>query len=294
MNDDGVNMKHFASWGRWLVAAPGSLIALAFFATSAMADQPHPWQMWSQEPATPVMAEIDGLHTTLTWIMTAIVIFVLILLIYVMWRFNEKRNPVPSKNSHNTLLEIAWTGIPVLILVGIASPSLSLLFYMDKAQDADITIKAIAHQWYWSYEYPDHGDFTFDAFIKEKDDLAEGEPRLLTTDTQVVVPVDTTIRILTASDDVIHSWAVPALGVKIDSVPGRVQESWFKIAKEGTYYGQCSELCGVNHGFMPIMVQVVSKEEFATWAAEQQAALDGPGNSPMIVLSDTETREQIQ
>ena len=167
--------------------------------------------------------------------------------------------------------------VPVIILLIIAVPSFRLLYYTDRVEEADMTLKAIGHQWYWSYEYPDHGDFTFDAIMLEDDELEEGQPRLLATDEAVVLPVGAKIRLLTTADDVIHSWAIPAFGVKMDSVPGRVNETWFQINREGTYYGQCSELCGTLHGFMPIMIEAVSQEEFDAWveyAREEFASTD--------------------
>jgi len=194
-------------------------------------------------------------------------------------RFNAKRNPVPSKNTHNTLLEILWTAVPIVILVIIAIPSMKLLYYSDKTQNYDMTLKVTGHQWYWSYAYPDQGDFTFDSILVPKEDLKEGQLRLLTVDNRVVLPVDTDIQVLITSDDVIHDWAVPSLGMKVDATPGRVNERWVRIDQEGTYYGMCSELCGVNHGFMPIQVEAVSKEAFAEWvkkAKEEFASSDRP------------------
>lgn len=278
------------NWKRGMTRLFGTVLALGLTAAVlpavALADQPKPWQMGFQEPVSPVMAQIIDLHDFITWIMVAVVVLVFAVLAYVMVRFNEQRNPTPSKKAHNLPLEIVWTVIPIIILVIIAGPSFRLLFFMDKAQDAEMTIKAIGHQWYWSYEYPDHGDFTFDAYIKDEEDLEEGEPRLLATDETVVLPVDTTIRILTTADDVIHAWAVPAFGIKIDAVPGRLQEAWVKIEREGDYYGMCSELCGVNHGFMPIAIKAVSKEKFAEWvewAQEEYAVRDS--DAPLKVAS---------
>ena len=244
---------------------------------SALADKPTPWQMGFQEAATPVMVQLNDFHNLLLWIITAITIFVLILLIIVMLKFNEKANPTPSKTTHNTLLEIVWTAVPVLILVAIAVPSFRLLYFADRTHDAEMTLKITGHQWYWSYEYPDHGNFGFDSFMVAEEDLEDGDLRLLTVDNKVVLPVDTNIRLLMASEDVIHNWAMPAFGIKLDTVPGRVNETWVRIDQEGLYHGQCSELCGVNHGFMPIQVQAVSKEAYAEWvkgAQEEFARVD--------------------
>lgn len=233
--------------------------------------QPAPWQMWYQHAGSPVMERIVSLNSFITWIMVAVVLVVLALLVTVMLCFNARAHPVPSKTAHNVPLEIAWTIIPVIILTVIAVPSFRLLFFMDRAAQADLTIKATGHQWYWSYEYPDHGAFTFDAFMKDESSLEHGEPRLLAVDNPVVIPVGATVRVLTTSGDVIHSWAVPSLGVKMDANPGRLNETWIKAERPGMYYGQCSELCGVNHGFMPIAVKAVAAEEFTAWAKELQA-----------------------
>jgi cytochrome c oxidase subunit 2 len=246
-----------------VLAAAGGTSVIG--AAAAMAAQPTPWQIGFQPAASPVMTEITGFHNLLLWIIFVIAIFVMLLLLYVFVRFNAKANPTPSKTTHNTLIEVVWTVVPIMILVAIAIPSFKLLYFMDRTTEAELTLKAIGHQWYWSYEYPDHDDLTFDAVMKGEDELEDGEPRLLATDNRVVLPVDTNIRLLITADDVLHSWAVPAFGVKTDAVPGRLNETWVRIEREGTYYGQCSELCGINHGFMPIAVEAVSKEAFAAW-----------------------------
>lgn len=240
-------------------------------AQGSLPGQPHPWQMWYQEAASPVMERIIGLNSFISWVMIGVVLLVLALLVVVVFRFNAKANPIPSTTSHNVPLEIAWTVIPILILLVIAVPSFRLLYYMDRAPQADMTIKAIGHQWYWSYEYPDHGAFTFDTFMKDSADLQAGEPRLLAVDNPVVIPVGATVRVLITSSDVIHSWAVPSLGVKTDANPGRLNETWIKANRPGVYYGQCSELCGVNHGFMPIAVKAVSPADFETWLGEAKS-----------------------
>jgi cytochrome c oxidase subunit 2 len=207
--------------------------------------------------------------------------FVLVIMAYTLYRFSAARHPQPSRTTHNTLLEVLWTVIPVLILLFIAIPSIRILYAYDRTGDAEMTIKAIGHQWYWSYEYPDHGNFTFDAMMKFDEDLAEGEPRLLATDNPVVLPADTRIRVQVTADDVLHSWAVPSFFNKVDAVPGRLNELLIEpVTTPGTYYGQCSELCGVNHSYMPIEVRVVPKDEFETWvqtARETFARVDdGP------------------
>ena len=246
----------------------------------ALAAQPTPWQMNFQEAATPLMEQVASFHDLLLIIITIISVFVLALLVYVILKFNEKANPNPSRTTHNTMIEVLWTVIPVVILVVIAIPSFKLLYYSDVIPEADMTIKATGNQWYWTYEYPDHGNFSFDANMVADEDLKPGQPRLLETDNRIVVPVDTVVRVQVTAADVLHAWAIPAFGVKIDGVPGRLNETWFgPVKKEGVYYGQCSELCGIRHGFMPIAVEVVSKEKFDAWlvkAKKDFAADDTP------------------
>ena len=257
-----------------------SAMAMTFLGGPALAEgQPKPWQWNLQPAASPVAEHIHRFNTLLITVEVGISVLVLALMGYIMFRFSAKRNPTPSKRSHNSVLEVLWTAAPILILVVIAVPSLKLLFYMDRTHDADMTLKVTGHQWYWSYEYPDHGDFTFDSLMLQDDELEPGQPRLLSVDNEVVLPVDTDVRILLTSADVIHSWAVPSFGIKTDTVPGRTNETWVRINKEGMYYGQCSELCGVNHGFMPIAIRAVSKEEFDAWvetAKTEFARNDGP------------------
>ena len=233
---------------------------------------PVPWQMTLQHPVTPVAEMMYNFHTFLVWIITIISVFVLILLLIVIFRFNEKANPVPAKWSHNTLLEVVWTAIPVLILVVIAVPSYRLLYYMDRTTEAEMTLKVIGNQWYWSYEYPDN-EISFDALTLQADeiDAAKGQHRMLETDNHVVLPVNTNIRILFTATDVIHAWAIPAFGVKLDNMPGRTNETWTRVTQLGRYYGECSELCGVDHSNMPIVVDVVSKDDYAKWVAEKKA-----------------------
>ncbi len=241
----------------------------------------HPWQMWLQEPGSPTADRIYAFNVQLMVIETLIVIFVLGLMAYIVVKFNKKANPVPSKTTHNTLLEVIWTAVPILILVGIAVPSLKHLYFADHTKDVDMTLKVTGNQWYWTYNYPDHGDFTFDSIIIPESDLKPGQPRLLTVDNVVVLPVETNVRLLLASNDVIHNWAVPSLSIKLDNTPGRVNETWTRIHKkyEGKMiYGQCSELCGVNHGFMPIAIHAVSKEDFAKWVATKKAEIETPAD----------------
>jgi cytochrome c oxidase subunit II len=222
--------------------------------------QPKPWEMTLQESATPVMDNITWFHNFLLILITVITLFVLVLLVMVVVKFNAKSNPVPSKTTHNTLIEVAWTLIPVLILVGVAVPSFRLLFLQLDLPKADLTVKVTGKQWYWSYSYPDNGKFEFDSLL-----VQDKKPRLLGVDNEMVVPVNKVIRIQTTGADVIHAFAMPAFGIKIDSIPGRLNETWFKATKTGMFYGQCSELCGKDHAFMPIAIRVVSDQEFATW-----------------------------
>ncbi len=241
----------------------------------ALAAQPQPWEVTLQPAATPVMEDIVWFHNFLFVLITLITLFVLALLIAVVVKFNAKSNPVPSKTTHNTLIEVAWTLIPVLILVGIAVPSFRLLFLQLDIPKADLTVKATGKQWYWSYSYPDNGKFEFDSLM-----AADKQPRLLGVDNEMVVPVNKVIRVQTTGADVIHAFAVPAFGIKIDSIPGRLNETWFKATKVGVYYGQCSELCGKDHAFMPIAVRVVEDQEFAAWveAAKKKFATN-PANT---------------
>jgi cytochrome c oxidase subunit II len=222
--------------------------------------QPAPWEYKLQEAASPVMENIVWFHGWLLGIITVITLFVLALLVWVMVKFNARANPVPSRTTHNTLVEVAWTLIPVLILVCIAIPSFKLLFLELDVPKADITVKATGKQWYWSYAYPDNGKFEFDSLLAQ-----DKQPRLLGVDNEMVVPVNKVIRVQTTGADVIHSFAVPAFGIKIDAIPGRLNETWFKATKTGMYYGQCSELCGKDHAYMPIAVKVVEDQEFASW-----------------------------
>ena len=232
-----------------------------------------PWQLGFIPAASPVMERLTWLHDHfLMYIITAITIFVLLAMIYIAIKFNAKANPVASKTTHNVKLEVIWTIVPILILIAIAIPSTRLHFFMENEPETALTIKVTGYQWYWGYEYPDNGGFSYESRIVEDKDLKEGEPRLLTVDNPVVVPVNTKVRIQTTGADVIHAWAIPAFGVKKDAMPGRLNETWFEATKEGRYYGQCSELCGVKHGFMPIVVDVVSKENFDAWVASKKEA----------------------
>jgi len=257
------------------------------------AAQPVPWELGMQPAATPVMERVNDFHNLLLVITGLIVTFIMFLLVFVMLRFNAKANPQPSKTTHNTMLEVVWTVIPIMILLVIAIPSFKLLYYQDVVPEADMTVKAIGHQWYWSYEYPDHGDFTYDSFILDDEDLQKGQPRLLEVDNHLVILVNTTVRVQVTATDVLHSFAVPSFGIKIDAVPGRLNETWLRVAREGMYYGQCSELCGVNHGFMPIAVEVVSKAAFAKWVeqAKKEFASDDRGPAAQLAARPASPEE---
>jgi cytochrome c oxidase subunit 2 len=230
--------------------------------------QPSPWQLGLQESATPVMERIIWFHDYLLYWITGIAVFVLALLLTVMIRFNARANPVPSRTTHNTLVEVLWTIVPIGILLAIAVPSFKLLFLQLDLPPADMTVKATGKQWYWSYSYPDHGKFEFDSLMLKADELKAEQPRLLSVDNEMVVPINKTVHVIVTGADVIHAFAVPSFGIKIDAVPGRINETWFKATREGVYYGQCSELCGKDHAFMPIAVRVVSEQAFATWVED--------------------------
>jgi len=253
------------------VFAAALITALGLGGGSAWAalGQPVDWQLGLQDAGTPVMEDIVWFHDyLLLGIITAIALFVLVLLLIIMVRFNATRNPTPSRTTHNTLIEVLWTAIPVLILVVIAIPSFKLLFYQLNLPPADVTVKATGNQWFWSYTYPDNGNFEFNSILVPTDKLKPGQLRLLTVDNEMVVPVNKVVRVQTIGADVIHSFAVPSFGIKIDSVPGRLNETWFKATREGVYYGQCSELCGRDHAFMPIAVRVVSEQAFNSWVED--------------------------
>jgi len=253
-------------------------LGLTLAASPAMAEIKE-CQTGFQEAASPVMEQIENFHTELLYIITFVCLFVLALLVYIVVKFRAGANPTPSKVHHNTLLEVAWTIIPVIILVVIAVPSFRLLYFESAIPKPDVTIKAIGKQWFWTYEYPGaNAGFTYDSLgLSDADAAKAGKPRLLGTDNEVVVPVGKVIEVVTTGADVIHSWALPEMGVKMDAVPGRINHTWFKADRTGVYYGQCSELCGARHAYMPIEVHVVSDAEYAEWLASAKkkfAALD--------------------
>lgn len=254
-------------------AAMAALIALVAGSGLVWAEQPENWRIGFQEAATSSAREIQSFHEMLMYIIVAITVIVTLLLAYVIWRFRAKRNPVPSQTSHNTLIEVIWTVAPVIILVLIAIPSFNLLYFLDRTADPELTIKATAQQFSWTYDYPDQGGLTIYSNMLAEDQLAEDQPYLLAVDNPLIVPVDTNVQLLVTSMDVLHSFGMPSFGLKTDAVPGRMNETWFNADRLGVYYGQCSELCGANHAYMPIEIHVVPKEEFQQWVSERQAQL---------------------
>ena len=261
----------------------GTVLASAGSALAGVG-QPSPWELGLQDASTPVMVDIVWFHDFLLWIISAIALFVLVLLAIVVLRFNARANPTPSRTTHNSLLEVAWTIVPVVILVAIAVPSFRLLFLELDNPKPDLTVKATGKQWFWSYSYPDNGNFEFDSLLVADKDLKPGQPRLLTVDNDLVVPVNKVVHVLVTGADVIHSFAVPSFGIKIDAVPGRLNDTWFKATSEGLFHGQCSELCGKDHAFMPITVKVVSEPEFNDWIAKEKKSA-GLDSTPPTTLA---------
>ena len=294
-----------ASMRTVLARAATSAFAMFGFVGVAGASQPEPWQIGLQPAATPIMEMIHRFNNGLMIVVTVIVLFVLALLLYCIVRFNARANPVPSKTTHNTLVEVLWTVVPILILVGIAVPSFALLFAehdparailgYDPEKEKPLTIKATGNQWYWSYDYPDNGDVSFDSAMLQENQRIDpaNQPRLLAVDNEMIVPVGVVVRFQVIGNDVIHSFTVPAFGVKIDAIPGRLNETWFRVDREGVYYGQCSELCGQappegpndlhGHAFMPIVVRAVAPDKFAAWALA--AVKDLPGAYKLLAAS---------
>jgi cytochrome c oxidase subunit 2 len=268
-------MKHLR---RALTRIAPAILACLAIAPGAMAQTPRPWQMGLQTAHSPVENNIHSLHTLVTWLMVAVVIFVAALLGYVIWKFDAKRHPVASRTSHNTILEVAWTVLPVLILVVIAIPSFRLVYFEDRTRDADLTIKVTGHQWFWEYTYPDSGNINFNSSMVADADLKPGELRHLAVDNPLVVPAGRNIRVLTTGADVIHSFFVPSLGVQRYAIPGRTIETWFKVDQPGDYFGECNQICGTNHSVMPIHVHAVTDDEYKAWLvqAKTKFASDAP------------------
>ena len=268
-----------------LVAAGGMALAQG---QAPMVGAPVPWAMGLQESGGPIKDAISSFNELVFWLMVAITIFVAILLAWVMWRYNEKANPVPSQTSHHTGLEIAWTVIPVLILLVIAVPSFRLIYYQDRARDADLTINVTGHQWYWNYRFPDHGNFAFDSRPLQDDEIRPGQMRSLEVDEPLLIPVGRTIRVMTNGVDVIHSFFVPSLGVQRYTIPGRSLETWMRADRVGTFYGQCNQICGVNHWFMPIVVKAVPQAEFDAWVASARTRFAGAA-APALAEAPNDT-----
>jgi len=275
---------------RVLLTPALGVIGIVARATIAGAAEPKPWQFGMQPPATSVSDRLSAFHNELLIIITLIAAFVLSLLVFVILRFNSQRNPLPSRTSHNTVIEMLWTVVPVLILVIIAIPSFKLMYYMDRVPNPEMTIKVTGHQWYWSYEYPDQGGLAFDSNVIPEDQLKPGQKRLLDVDNPLVVPEDTIIRVQVTGTDVIHSWFIPSFGVQEYAIVGRLNESWMKIDHAGTYYGQCNQICGVNHAFMPIKVEAVSKDAFQHWLVDAKKKFarhdDGAGAVRVAAVPD--------
>ncbi len=271
---------------RWMLAAAAAATVLLEVATAhAGLGHPSQWEMGLQQSGSPVMDDVIWFHGFLLWITTGIVLFVLVLLAIVIIKFNARANPVPSRTTHHTLLEVAWTVVPVAILVMIAVPSFRILFFQINTPKADLTVKATGKQWFWTYSYPDNGKFEFDSLMLADNERKPGQPRLLSVDNEMVVPVNKIVRVQVTGADVIHSFAVPSFGIKIDAIPGRLNETWFKATHEGMYYGQCSELCGRDHAFMPIAVRVVSEQAFAAWVEDAKKKFAGNESAPTAVAA---------
>lgn len=266
--------------------AAATLLASAGAAFAGLG-QASPWQMGLQDSASPVMDDITTFNTFLFWLTSAIAVFVLVLLAVVIVRFNARANPNPSRTTHNTVLEVIWTIVPVLILAAIAVPSFRLLYVELDVPKPDLTVKVTGKQWFWSYAYPDNGNFEFDSLVVADKDLKPGQPRLLAVNREMVVPVNKIVHVLVTGADVIHSFNVPSFGIRIDAVPGRLNDTWFKATKEGMFYGECSELCGKDHSFMPIAVHVVSQADFDKWVgqAKKEFSADEPAPPPNAVAS---------
>ena len=273
-----------------LIACVAALVVLTAASVALAAlGHPTPWQTGLQDAGSPVMENIIWFHRLLLIVTTLITVVVLVLLVWVMVRFNQRVHPAPSRTTHRTSLEVAWTVIPIAILVFIAVPSFRLLFLEQNIPPADLTVKATGKQWYWSYGYPDHGKFEFDSLMIQDKDLKPDQPRLLSVDNEMVVPVNKVVRVQVTGSDVIHSFAVPSFGIKIDAIPGRLNETWFKATKEGIYYGQCSELCGKNHAYMPIAVRVVSDSDFNAWLEDAKKKYARGGDTVATALAARES-----
>jgi len=274
-----------------------AVLCLMLLGGAAAADQPHPWQLGFQAAATPITERIHAFHNELLVIICLVSGFVFALLIYVMLRFNHRAHPVPTRTAHNPVIEVLWTVVPVVILVIIAIPSFKLMYYMDRVPDEAMTIKVTGHQWYWQYEYPDQGNFSFNSNLVADKDLKSGQPRLLEVDNPLVIPEKTNIRVQVAGTDVIHSWFVPSFGFQEYAVVGRLNEAWVNVNSVGTYYGECNQICGVNHAFMPIEVKVLSKADFEKWLVDAKknfSAANEPVDKPAGGAGATQVADAVQ
>jgi len=277
-------MKVFSPLAAIAVTA-GALLSGVSAALAAMG-QPTPWQLGLQDSATPIMADITWFHDVLLWIIAGISGFVLLLLLIIIVRFNARANPTPTRTTHNTVLEVLWTIVPVIILACIAVPSFRLLFVQLEVPKPDLTVKATGSQWYWTYNYPDNGNLKITSAMLDDEHLKPNQPRLLAVDNDMVVPVNKVVHVIVTGTDVIHSFTVPSFGIRIDAVPGRINETWFKATTVGMFYGQCSELCGKDHSFMPIAVRVVSDADFAAWLAQQQHPTSENETGPRTAVAE--------
>ena len=283
-----VSRRVLPALGGGLYAA---LAAVPAWAQDLQKHVPAPWQLGFQDAGSPTQAGIEGLHALVLWLMAFVTLFVAFLLLFVMWRYRASKNPVPSRTSHHTALEVAWTVIPVLVLVAIAIPSFRLIYFEDRTNAADLTIKVTGHQWYWEFTYPDQGGIDFSSYPIKQEDLKDGDLRNLEVDNRVVVPAGKNVRILTTSADVIHSFFIPSLGVQRYAIPGRTIETWVRVDKPGLYYGECNQICGTNHSIMPITVMALNDADFATWveaAKKKFASADTPLTAPAKI--DVATR----
>jgi cytochrome c oxidase subunit 2 len=285
-------LRHTLAWKLWL-AGLFLLVGLGPTLAEELVGQPTPWGIGLQPSAGPVKEAIHHINDLVLWIIVPIAVFVLGLLGFVMVKFSARANPNPSSTSHNTILEVAWTVVPVLILLVIAIPSFRLIYYQDRARDADLTINVQGRQWYWHYSYPDHGDFAFDSRPIPTADLKPGQVRNLSVDEPLVIPVGATVRVMAVGQDVIHSFFVPALGVQKYTIPGRALETWFKADRAGIFYGQCNQICGTNHWFMPIEVRAVPAEEFKTWVEQAKKKYARADGTPAAVAAAPAAIQQL-
>jgi cytochrome c oxidase subunit II len=283
-------LKRLIAFAAAFPAAAGFSAILTGSALAA-AGQATPWQLGLQQSASPVMDNIAWFHDLLLYVITAITLFVLALLVICIVKFNARANPVPTRTTHNTLIEVAWTLIPVVILVVIAIPSFKLLFFQGNIPTPDVTIKATGKQWFWTYSYPD-AKLEFDSLMLQDKERKPDQPRLLAVDNEIVVPVNKNIHVQVTGADVIHAFAVPSFGIKIDAIPGRLNETWFRATREGVYYGQCSELCGKDHAFMPIAVRVVNDRDYAAWLEQAKKKFAKTDTQPVAVAASGERQAQ--